>query len=349
MNTAVVAGATGAAAHRLVETLLARGFRVVALSRRPAPPGTPGLTGVPCDLLDCDACVRALAPFAEATHLFYSARAAFGEGGVEDVAQNVAMLANVLEATEAAAPGLRHVHLVEGQKWYDVRLAYARLPAREDDPRHMPPNFYYDQEDLLRERQAGRRWTWSASRPHMLYDFAPERARNVVSTIGAWAALCGEFGTQFDFPGTPECWEALMDFTEASQFARALTWMAESPTAANQAFNVADGCTFRWKELWPRLAAHFGLPCGTVRPQTLASVMQDKDDAWQRVVARHGLAPRPMSAVVSWPFADFLWSRNSHNVMRLTKLRLAGFHDTVDTEARIIEHLTAYRAARLLP
>lgn len=35
--------------------------------------------------------------------------------------------------------------------------------------------------------------------------------------------------------------------------------------------------------------------------------------------------------------------------MRLTKLRLAGFHDTVDTEARILGHLAAYRTARLLP
>ena len=58
-----------------------------------------------------------------------------------------------------------------------------RTPTREDDPRHMPPNFYYNQEDLLRERQAGQAWTWSASRPHFVYDYSPERPRNIVSVI----------------------------------------------------------------------------------------------------------------------------------------------------------------------
>ena len=114
------------------------------------------------------------------------------------------------------------MHLVEGQKWYDVRLKMTRTPTREDDPRHMPPNFYYDQEDLLRERQAHRGWTWSASRPHFIYDFSPERPRNIVSTIGAWAAMCAEHRIPLDFPGSPACFSALMEITDATLLARAM-------------------------------------------------------------------------------------------------------------------------------
>ena len=33
--------------------------------------------------------------------------------------------------------------------------------AINTDPRHMPPNFYYDQQDLLVERSDGRSWSWS--------------------------------------------------------------------------------------------------------------------------------------------------------------------------------------------
>ena len=350
MKTALIAGATGAASTRLVETLLEDpACRVVGLSRRGAKSAHERLSYQRCDLLDPASCASALAAAGGVTHVYYAARAAFGEGGVEDVAQNVAMLRNVLDAVEAASPDLRHVHLVEGQKWYDVRLNFPRIPTREDDPRHMPPNFYYDQEDLLRERQAGRSWSWSASRPHMIYDFAPERARNVVPTIGAWAALCAEHRLPLDFPGSPRCFTSLMEFTDAGQFAHALAWMADSPNARNQAFNVSDACQFRWIDLWPRIALHFGLPLGTVRQTRLADTMKDKDAAWQRVAARHGLQPRPLREVVSWEFADFLWSREEHNITSTTKIRLAGFHGVVDTGDRFLAHLQRYRDARLLP
>src|SRR5688572_10225812 len=159
-QTALIAGATGAASKRLVEVLLEDGWGVIGLARHaPGASKDPRLSYRLADLLDRDGCARALASAKGVTHLFYTARAEFGEGGVEDVERNVAMLKNVLDAVEAAAPGLEHVHLVEGQKWYDVRLRPPRTPTREDDPRHMPPNFYYDQEDLLRERCRNSNWT----------------------------------------------------------------------------------------------------------------------------------------------------------------------------------------------
>ncbi len=349
-RTALIAGATGAASKRLVEVLLENAdWRVIGISRRPSGASNARLTQVQCDLLDAEGCARTLAAFQEVNHLFYTARAAFGEGGVEDVAQNVAMLRNVLDAVEAASPKLQHVHLVEGQKWYDVRLQFARLPTREDDPRHMPPNFYYDQEDLLRQRQEGKKWTWSASRPHFLYDYAPERARNVVSTIGAWAAMCAEHGLALDFPGSARCYSVLMEITDATQFAHALAWMADAPQARNQAYNVSDGGQFRWQELWPKIAAHFGLRPGQVRPLKLAEAMRDKAPAWERIVRRHGLKPRPLQEVVSWDFADFLWGRENDNITSTAKIRRDGFHRAVDTEQQILAHLQRYRESRLLP
>jgi nucleoside-diphosphate-sugar epimerase len=100
------------------------------------------------DLLEASAVAKALQGVPKATHVFFSARAKFGEGGVENVEDNVAMLRNVLDATEARCPGLAHVHLVEGGKWYGQHLGAYPTPAKEDDERHIPPNFYYDQEDL---------------------------------------------------------------------------------------------------------------------------------------------------------------------------------------------------------
>ena len=349
-RTALIAGATGAASKRLIEVLLEDAdWRVIGLSRHPPNMSSSQLSYIRGDLSDHDGCVRALAASKAVTHLFYTARAEFGEGGVEDVKQNVAMLRNVLDAVEAASPNLEHVHLVEGQKWYDVRLKPPRTPTREDDPRHMPPNFYYDQEDLLRERQDSRDWTWSASRPHFIYDYSPERPRNIVSTIGAWAAMCAEHGLPLDFPGTPRCYFALMEITDATHLARAIVWMATSPKARNQAYNVTDGCQFRWMGLWPKIAAHFGLQVGEVRPLKLAEWMKDKDPVWERIIRRRDLQRSPLQDIASWTFADFFWGLDYDNITSTTKIRLHGFHGVVDTEDQIVAYLRRYRESRLLP
>ncbi len=351
-HVAVIAGATGAAAKQLVEVLLADpAWEVVGLCRRPPDLKRERLTFIACDLTDAASTRLALARCPQATHVFYTARAQFSDAtvGVEDVAGNRAMLQHLIDGAEAACPGLQHIHLVEGTKWYGMHIGRMRLPAREDDPRHMPPNFYYDQQDLLSTRAEGRRWTWSASRPGFLYDFAPERARNLVPLIGAWAGICAELGLPLDFPGQPACYDALMEATDATQLARGMKWMATAPAARNEAFNLTDGGLFSWSRLWPKIARLYDLECGRPRPLRLGEWMADKGPLWDAIVARHGLVARPMEAVVTWNFGDFLWGLEHDIVSSMTKIRLAGFHDTVDTEARILAHLDRYREARLLP
>src|SRR5215213_11384103 len=275
-KVALLAGAGGAASKRLIEALLADpGWSVIALARSARSSGG-RLTPISVDLLDRSACIRSLADHPSVTHIFYTARAKHGESGVESIDDNVAMLRNLLHAVEPVAPGLAHVHLVQGTKYYGMHLGPFRTPAREDDPRHPPPNFYYDQQDLLAERQRGQSWTWSASRPTFIYDFAPERARNAVSVVGAYAAIMRELGGPLDFPGSSAAFNALRDMTDASLLARAMTFIATAPACANQAFNVVNGDLFRWGTLWPKIAAHFDMPPGDARPLTFSDWIRDK-------------------------------------------------------------------------
>jgi nucleoside-diphosphate-sugar epimerase len=348
-KTALIAGATGATAKRLVEVLLADpDWSVVGVSRNP-PASSDRLTFIAADLLDPAGCRRAFAKCSAVTHVFYTARAKFGEGGVESVEDNAAMLRNVIDAIEPAARGLQHVHLVQGGKYYGQHLGPYPTPTREDDPRHMPPNFYYDQQDILVERQRGKSWTWSASRPNLICDFAPDRARNIVSLIGAYAAICAELDVPFDFPGRPGCWNALTEVTDATHFAQAMVFMATAPTAANEAFNITNGDLFRWKRLWPWLADHFGVRLGEVRTLTLADWMKDKEPVWQRIVQRHALKPSRLSDLAVWDFGDFVWRQDYDVVSSNTKVRRAGFHAVLDTHDMFLTHLARYRDARILP
>jgi hypothetical protein len=70
---------------------------------------------------------------------------------------------------------------------------------------------------------------------------------------------------------------------------------------------------------------------------------------WERVVARHGLERRSLGQLAHWAFADFVFAQDYDVVSRTTRLRRAGFSEIMDSEEMVLDHLTRYREARLLP
>src|ERR1043165_8179804 len=349
MKTALIAGAGGAASKRLIETLLADPeWSVVTLARSPRA-SAERLTAISADLFDAKACARALADQRAITHVFYTARAKHGETGGESSEENVAMLRNVLDGVEPVAPGLAHVHLVQGTKYYGMHLGPFPTPAREDDVRPLQSNFYYDQQDLLVERAHRRGWAWSASRPTFIYDFAPERARNAVAVIGAYAALCGEMGGPLIFPGTAAAFAAQRDLTDASLLARAMAFMAVTPACRNEAFNVTNGDVVSWRALWPRIAESFGLAAAEGRRLTPPALSRDQQAVWDRMVAKRGLHSAALDDVADWAFADFHWAQGYDVVSSPAKLRQAGFPETIESGEMLVAHLQRYREAKILP
>ena len=323
------------------------GRAIVGLSRNPPKHPVSGVEYVHADLADAGECRRALHGHGDATHLFYCARASHREQTVEDAATNLALLDNVLSAAERGP--LRHVHLVQGGKVYGVHVGPFPTPAREDDPRAPIENFNYDQEDLLRRRSEGRPWTWSASRPNTLLHFSPDIARNLVSSLGAYAAICRELGCALDFPGPEGAYRSLTQVTSIELLARAMAWMAAEPACADQAFNVTNGDVFRWSRLWPRIAEAFGMARGSVRPLRLTVVMQGREAVWERVRERYGLAPRSLAEVANWGYLDATLERTWDEILSTNKAQAFGFHDWADSEERLLALIGEYRAAKILP
>ena len=342
----LVVGATGAAASRILERgRTASGTGVLGLSRnRPEQSGA----WLTADLTDGRRLSEVLATRPDITHIVYASRAPHAETGVEDVPGNLRTLRNLVDAAEASLPRLAHIHLVHGGKWYGLHIGPYRTPAREDDPRHMPPNFYYDQQDFIAERQAGKAWVWSASRPNFLLDVAPGRARNMVSTLGAYAAICRELNVPFDFPGKPGAWTALHEVTDARLLAEGVLWMLGEPRCANRAFNVTNGDCFRWCNLWPFLAERFGVRPGAVRSMPLTHWMADKAPVWDAVRRRHDLV-LPIEQVASWDFADFFFGMDYDVLSSMTAARTAGFAGFVDSWSMFAEQIAGYRAVGILP
>jgi hypothetical protein len=94
-----------------------------------------------------------------------------------------------LDTLEEVVPSLRHLALMHGGKAYGVHLGPPpNIPSRETDARTMRPNFYYDQEDLLRERQNGKPWNFTVLRPPAVVGFA---VGSLLSTILV-RRVCGD-------------------------------------------------------------------------------------------------------------------------------------------------------------
>jgi nucleoside-diphosphate-sugar epimerase len=348
-QVALVIGPTGATGGPLAAALARHsGWRVYGMSRT-VPSGEAPFIHIAADLTDPASCRRALAAIEPVTHAFFAARAPFSEGGVEDVESNVAMLAATLDALETRSDALEHVHLLEGIKWYGMHLGPYPTPSREDDPRHPPPNFYYNQQDLLSERAARARWSWSASRPSYICDFAPRRARNLITVLGAYAAICRELNVPLDFPGSAAGYSVLSELSDATCLAEAIIFVSTHEAGKNAAFNVTNGDCFRWCQVWPLLARWFGVPCGVPRHMKLATWMADKGPVWDRIVERHGLERRSLESLASWEFADFVFAKEWDLLSDTGRLRRAGFNTSVDTMAMIRDQLDRYRDAKLLP
>jgi nucleoside-diphosphate-sugar epimerase len=347
-RTALVVGARGVIGGNLVEHLRSvGGWDVIGLSRRGGP-SADGVRHIAVDLLDVDDTRAKLGGLDHVTHIFY---AAYQDrpSWAELVAPNVAMLVNTLDAVEPVADGLQHVSLMQGYKVYGAHLGPFKTPAREDDPPHMPPEFNVDQQRFLEQRQAGAAWSWSAIRPSVVCGFALGNPMNLAVLIATYATIAKELDVPLRFPGRPGAWTSLIEMTDAGLLAEATVWAATTPECANQAFNINNGDIFRWQDMWPVIADYFELDSASPLPMSLETVMDDKQDVWDAIVAKHDLAPTPYSDVSSWAFGDFVFGWDYDVLADGSKARRLGFARHVDSRAMFTGIFDDLRSRRLIP
>ncbi len=304
--------------------------RVYGLSRRSAPL-PPGVTPISVDLLNPADVKKKLSSIEDVTHIVFGAYIEKATAS-EKSQVNVAIFKHLLDAVEENSSSLEHITFYQGGKAYGADLGPFKTPAREDDPRLMPPNFYYDQEDFLRERQKGKRWHWTALRPEAICGFATGNPMNLSMLIAVYAVISKELGLPLRFPGTEKAYRALYQVTSADILAEASIWAGTHASARNEIFNITNGDYFRWQHLWPRIAKMFGMEIADPIPTPLSVYMADKGPLWDEIVSKYQLQPIPYEQVASWAFGDFIFNSEFDNITSTIKARRAGFHDCIDTE-----------------
>ena len=348
-KTAVIAGATGIVGRALTEHLRVSGdWNIISVSRRDSNPG-PGVMHVQADLLDAAACRAALGGLRETTHIFYTSYAPRADAA-QEVGPNLAMLVNLVEALEPVAPHLTHVQLMQGTKWYGNHLGAFRTPARETDPRHMPPNFYYDQQDWLAERQRGKRWSWSALRPHCIMGFSVGSPMSHLMVLSAYATISRELGLPLRFPGTEAAFSAMYNFTDARLLARAMEWAATTQDCENEAFNINNGEPDRWKNLWPLVGECFGMEAPLdVQQISLNRVMADKEALWARICEKYGLQRHALAQLVNWSWGDWAYSTGYDQVSSTAKARKAGWNEILEASTMFRQNIADLVNRKIIP
>lgn len=350
---AVVVGALGVIGRYIVDRLMAEGdWQVIGLSRRSAP-STPRYRHIAVDLLDIHDVTARLTHLGDITHVFYAAFQPGTVGNAADYASVIApnrdMLVNAVTAIDRQSKSLKRVVLVTGTKYYGVHLGPVKTPMRETDPRHLPPDFYFDQIDWLAAFQRGKPWSWTELRPQTLCGFAPGTAMSILPAIAVYAAISRELGLPLRFPGKPGAYGSIYQVTDSAHFASAALWAATEPRCANEAFNITNGDYFRWRNVWPRIAAAFDMQVGDVQTISLAQHMAGKGELWSAMTRKYGLREFDYGQLVAWPFADYVFGSDWDVMSDVTKSRLNGFHDVVDTEEMFERLLTRFRQEKIVP
>jgi nucleoside-diphosphate-sugar epimerase len=351
----LVAGASGLVGAAAVESFAMAGWDVVALSRRrPETVRDVPFRHLAVDLRDAAATAEAVRDVA-ASHLVFTAL--FEKPGLvrgwrddDQMQTNSMMFRHLLDPLVRT---LEHVTLLQGTKAYGAHLHPIPVPARERQPRDPHPDFYWLQEDHLRESAAAHGFGWTILRPQVVVGPTHGVAMNLPPVIGVYAALCRELGLPFGFPGgAPYATEAV----DVRLVADAALWAAGARSARDEIFNLTNGEAFRWRDLWPALADELGVEAGPDTPVRLGEFLPAQAAVWDAVVRREGLRPVPLDALLgeSHFYADFCFAHGAAEApppvfVSTVKIRQAGFGDSYDTELSFRHWLRVLTERRVLP
>ena len=193
-NKVLIVGASGLVGTAAAISFARAGWHVVAASRRrPQLLEDANIEFVPMDLQDQEACAAICRKLKGVTHVVYTAvyelpGLVAGWSDPNQIRTNGQMLENLLVSL-TRSNRLQHVTLMQGTKAYGAMVGPMRVPARECQPRVEHPNFYWVQEDFLRDHANRQDYTFTILRPQMIVGPNHGVVMNLPPVVGVYAAL----------------------------------------------------------------------------------------------------------------------------------------------------------------
>ncbi|KAF7175117.1 hypothetical protein CNMCM7691_006521 [Aspergillus felis] len=270
MPSAIVTGATGMTGSAIVRHLCKdpRYEKIYSLSRRNPGGENAKIQHATLDLRGSAEDMARNIKGISAEYVFFCAYLAHDDPA-ELSRVNGLMLSNFIQALEitGAIKKVKRFVLTCGFKHYGVHLGNCKQPLVENDPLlegnqggvSWPPNFYYEQERILKAAAARGQWEWIVTLPEDVLGYARGNFMNEATALGLYCAVSKALpGSELPYPGGKANYFAFNCWTSANLHAKFCLWAATAPNAGNNIFNVINGDTESFQYLWPRLAARFG-------------------------------------------------------------------------------------------
>ncbi|KAJ5725296.1 uncharacterized protein N7483_006653 [Penicillium malachiteum] len=371
-KVAFVTGANGISGFSIIEHLVRQPkeewSKIIVTSRRPLPNAwiDPRVEFVAVDFLDPVKTIIAKLEdiCADVTHTFFTSYVHHDDFRVlRD--KNVPLFRNFLDAVDTACPNLQRVCLQTGGKYYGVHLGPVKIPLEESFLRYDDKgfNFYYNQEDYLKEVQARRNsWSWNVIRPNAINGYAPHaNGMSEVLTILIYMLICRELGQPANFPGNEYFWNSIDDNSYAPSLADLSVFVTSHDHCKDEAFNHVNGDVFVWKHVWQDLAAYFGIEVpepkfdkAAGQANTLANEIdmvewaKDKREVWERVVSKYG-GKADAFDWGTWGFFNWATGKSWITISSVNKARKFGWHRNDKTFDTWIETYRSFENAGVLP
>jgi nucleoside-diphosphate-sugar epimerase len=179
------------------------------------------------------------------------------------------LLSNFIHALEmtGAVQQVKRFILTCGFKHYGVHLGLPKQPLLETDPRlegnlgdtTWPANFYYTQQNILKDAAARESWEWVCTLPNDVIGYATHNFMNEATALALYCTISKVLpGSQLIYPGNQLNYLVQNCWTSADLHAKFCLWAAKAPGAGNNLFNVINGDVQSFQEFWPRMAERFG-------------------------------------------------------------------------------------------
>jgi hypothetical protein len=159
-------------------------------------------------------------------------------------------------------------------------------------------------------------------------------AQGIGLYLASWKQVYGK-GVEVPFPGTEKGWMSTHNDTNQDLLAKMEIYAALNPEmcGGGRAFNIADGRTVRWAEVWPGLCEDFGLlgVGPTDGGEGIVDFVERNESVWEGLVKREGLRGVPFGeqnwGLVHFMLVDFGFDREYD----LSRAREVGFMEEIET------------------
>ncbi|KAG9186816.1 hypothetical protein G6011_09924 [Alternaria panax] len=205
----------------------------------------------------------------EADYVFYYAYLPPGKG-MNDmdpssaealIEANVPPFRNFIASLPKAELKPKRILLQTGGKNYGMHIGRGRQPVIESDPqpKHLSPNFYYHQEDILfKYCEEHPETDWTIVMPAGIIGAVQAAAMNTFLAYGVYAAVQAHRKQPLQFPADFNSWQGDYTHSTARLTGYLSEWAVLEDSAKFQRFNAQDGGIFTWDRFWNELGRWFG-------------------------------------------------------------------------------------------